>query len=491
MSYILAIDQGTSSTRAALVDKVGKIISMVQKPIHQLYPKEGWVEHSPEDIWQQTLSAMKEVVVKAHIQVKDIIACGIANQRESTVLWHKKTGEVLGNVVVWSDRRSARQCEAMKSEEKTVKEKTGLLIDPYFSANKIKWVLQQNPDAMALAKSGDLAFGTIDSFLIWRLTEGQAHYTDITNASRTLLFNIHDLEWDSDLCELFGVPMSMLPVVKPCNGQYGEMDKRYLGLPIPIMGVAGDQQASLIGQACFKPGMLKTTYGTGAFLMLNTGQHCKPSDHGLLSTIAYQIDDEVAYGLEGSIFNTGTVVKWLRDSLGLITDVNETEQLASDIPDNGGVYMVPGFTGLGAPYWAPHVKATFLGMKLDTDKRHLVRAALESVAFQTHDLISIMRQEVGEGPSEMRVDGGMVVNNWLLQQIANTCQLRIRRPACIETTVRGAAFLAGLGASFYASLNELTDCWHEDRSFLPEDIQTTAQCDYHRWQKAVESTCLF
>lgn len=491
MSYILAIDQGTSSTRAALVDKVGKIISMVQKPIHQLYPKEGWVEHSPEDIWQQTLSAMKEVVVKAHIQVKDIIACGIANQRESTVLWHKKTGEVLGNVIVWSDRRSARQCEAMKSDEKTVKEKTGLLIDPYFSANKIKWVLQQNPDAMALAKSGDLAFGTIDSFLIWRLTEGQSHYTDITNASRTLLFNIHDLEWDSDLCELFGVPMSMLPVVKPCNGEYGEMDKRYLGLPIPIMGVAGDQQASLIGQACFKPGMLKTTYGTGAFLMLNTGQHCKPSDHGLLSTIAYQIDDEVAYGLEGSIFNTGTVVKWLRDSLGLITDVNETEQLASDIPDNGGVYMVPGFTGLGAPYWAPHVKATFLGMKLDTDKRHLVRAALESVAFQTHDLISIMRREVGEGPSEMRVDGGMVVNNWLLQQIANTCQLRIRRPACIETTVRGAAFLAGLGASFYASLNELTDCWHEDRSFLPEDMQTTARCDYDRWQKAVESTCLF
>lgn len=491
MGYVLAIDQGTSSTRAALFDKCGERVSIVQKSIHQIYPKEGWVEHSPEDIWQQTLSAIKEVLVKANITVEEIVSLGIANQRESTLLWHKKTGEVIGNVIVWSDRRTASLCEGMKSEQEMVKQKTGLLLDPYFSASKIAWILKNNPDVMKLAQSGELAFGTIDSFLIWRLTEGQVHCTDITNASRTLLFNIHELKWDRELCDLFQVPMSMLPEIKPCNAHFGDIDKRYLGRAIPITGVAGDQQASLIGQACFKQGMLKATYGTGAFLLLNTGQQCKQSSQGLLSTIAYQIDDELAYGLEGSIFNTGTVVKWLRDRLSLIAHADESEQLASEIPDNGGVYMVPGFTGLGAPYWEPHAKATFLGMKLDTDKRHLVRAALESVAYQTNDLIRVMRQEVGFHPIEMRVDGGMVVNKWLLQQIANTCNLSIKRPHCIETTVRGAAFLSGLGSSFYPSLSALSQCWHEDKSFIPNSEENKLTASYERWRKAVKSTCLF
>jgi glycerol kinase len=475
MKYILAIDQGTSSTRACIFNEKGKIISISQRNITLVLPEDGWVEQSPQEIWEKTLIVIKEVIQKSGIHISDIVSTGLANQRETTLIWDKTTGKVIGNAIVWSDRRTVKICEDLREYQTLIKEKTGLLLDPYFSATKIQWLMNRYPEAKKLAKDDKLAFGTIDSFLIWRLSAGRSHVTDITNAQRTLLFNLNKSTWDEELCQLFGITSSMLPEVKSCNAHFADIDKSLLGHSIPITGVAGDQQAALIGQACFKKGMVKVTYGTGAFLLLNTGDKLIRSDKGLLTTIAYQINDQTVYGLEGSIFNTGTVIKWMRDTLGIINSPAETEQLANSLDNNGGVYLVPGFTGLGAPYWAPHVKASFLGMQLDTDRRHFARAALESVAYQTHDLLQAMGRAVLQPLTEIRVDGGMVVNNWLLQCIADTCHLTIKKPLCNESTARGAAFLAGLGCGLYGSLDEVSTYWEQDKCFIPDSEKDKAK----------------
>lgn len=491
MYYILAVDQGTSSTRAMLYNTNGRIEKIVQKSVTQIYPKDGWVEHSPEDIWQKTLTAMKEVLQKSAISIDSVKACGITNQRETTVLWNKENGEVIGNAIVWQDRRTASYCKEMIKYESIIRKKTGLLLDPYFSATKIRWLLDNNERAQRLLQKGLLAFGTIDSFLMWRLSMGAAHVTDVTNASRTMLFNIDTGEWDEELLEIFDIPHSILPNVLSCNAHFTNVHRRHFGKTIPITGVAGDQHAATVGQACFSEGMMKVTYGTGAFLLLNTGKKRVHAEKGLLSTIAYQIDSEPVYGLEGSLFNAGMVMQWLRDALHLISDVNESAAMAADVPEESGVYLVPAFTGLGAPYWQANVKASLFGLQLDTDKRHIVKAALESVAYQTKDILLAMQVKGGSCPTELRVDGGMVVNEWLLQCIANICGVIVRKPRCIETTVRGVAWLAALGAGLHQSLHDLNDCWHEEAQYCANDEHSKNKRQYDRWLQAVKSCCNF
>lgn len=488
MKYFLAVDQGTSSSRVFIFNSEGTIVDSRQFELTQYYPQSGWVEHCPEQIWRNVLSGVQELV---QLYSNDILACGITNQRETVLAWDKETNRCLGRAIVWQDRRTSQVCKDLRAHTQKVKEKTGLLLDPYFSATKMQWILANYPEAKTLLKNNRLAIGTIDSFLIWRLTGGKKFVTDMTNASRTSLFNINQLKWDQELLDLFQVPYRVLPAVKNCCDDFGVIASQWMpfksSLSIPITGVAGDQQAAVIGQACFNPGSLKSTYGTGCFLLLNTGKKRVESKTRLLTTIAYAFNGEATYCLEGSIFNAGTTVKWLRDELQLIDSAAETETLAASLDDNGGVYMVPAFTGLGAPYWESNVRAMILGMERSTNKAHLARAVLESVVYQTKDVLKCMEQDSDIKADILRVDGGMVVNNWFLQFLADSCQTRIQRPRQVETTAVGAALLAAVGCGYCSGISELSQSfWSLDQQFVPMMSEASSQYYYDGWLSAVE-----
>jgi len=484
MHYLLAIDQGTSSTRARLYTLQGKLVQSSQQALAQYYTHSGWVEQDPEEIWQTTLNVMQEVC--AAIDPIHILACGITNQRETTLIWDKKTGQCLAPAIVWQDRRTQHYCDSLMEHEEAVRSKTGLIIDPYFSASKLNWLLSNVPQARVLAQQNRLAFGTVDSFLIWRLTNGQTHVTDVTNASRTLLFNIHTQEWDEQLLRLFSIPHGILPEVRASDDHFGFIKAEFLGKEIPITGVAGDQQASLIGLGCLAEGMLKATFGTGGFILLNTGSKSVVSKHKLLTTIAYRIKGQTVYGLEGSIYQAGTTVKWLRDELKLFSASSETEALARSLDSNDGVYLVPSFTGLGAPHWHTKPGAAIVGLSLTSNRAHIARAALESVCYQTCDVLSCMREDSGIPHTILRVDGGMAANQWLLQFLASLCGLVVQCPRDIETTALGAAMLAAIGIGAIDSIQSLQKTWVFEKQFNPEGDNALIEADYQGWQRALK-----
>lgn len=485
--HILAIDQGTTSSRAIVFDKAGDMIASAQQEFPQIYPASGWVEHDPEAIWETTLKVCREALAKAEARGAQVSAIGITNQRETTLLWDRDTGKAVHNAIVWQDRRTAEYCASLKDmgHEPGITRKTGLILDPYFSATKLHWLLHNVPGARERAQRGELAFGTVDSFLLWRLTKGRVHATDATNASRTLLFNIHSQQWDRSLLALFDVPAAVLPEVKDSAAEFGETDPEWFGRPIPILGIAGDQQAALVGQACFEPGMVKSTYGTGCFALLNTGTTPVASRNRLLTTVAYRCNGRTVYALEGSIFVAGAAVQWLRDGLGLIRSAAETEALAASLDSNRGVYFVPAFTGLGTPYWDPLARGAIFGLTRDTGVAHIVRAALESVCYQTRDLLAAMAHDSATNPSALRVDGGMTANDWLLQCLADIADTPVDRPRVIETTALGAACLAGLQAGIYRSLDDLRDHWRADARFLPKLDKAQRDKLIQGWEKAV------
>lgn len=485
MNYLLAVDQGTSSTRAMIYTLQGQLITSSQYPLTQYYPQSGWVEHDPEEIWQKTLTAIRDVV--AQVKGEQILSCGITNQRETTVIWNKKTGVCLAPAIVWQDRRTEEYCHSLYEYTSVIQEKTGLLPDSYFSASKLNWLLNNNNQAQQLALRGELAFGTIDSFLIWRMTKGKQHLTDITNASRTMLFNIKTEQWDKDLLQLFQIPESILPEVCASDSHFGVIDKEWLGFEIPINGVAGDQQAALIGQGCFEDGMVKATFGTGGFLLLNTGNTPVKSQHKLLTTIAYKIKGTTAYGLEGSIYHAGTTVKWLRDEMKLITSSAETETLAQSLDSNDGVYLVSAFTGLGAPHWLSTSGAAIFGLSRSSNRAHFARAALEGVCYQTREVLTCMREDSQLDLALLRVDGGMAVNQWFLQFLADQCQLLVQKPKDIETTAKGAAILAAIGFGIYNSFAELKTAWDVEQEFKPHRALNQVDMDYEGWKKALNS----
>ena len=486
MTCLLAIDQGTTSSRAILFSAAGEQLGVAQQEFCQHFPEDGWVEHDPEDIWNSTLEVCRSVLREQKVAPADIAGIGITNQRETTIIWDRHTGVPVYRAIVWQDRRTAEFCEALKAEglEPRITEKTGLLLDPYFSGTKVKWILDHVEGARDRAKAGDLLFGTVDTFLLWRLTGGQSHKTDATNASRTLLFNIHSQQWDQELLARLDIPAEMLPEVEDSSADFGRTDAGLFGESIPVLGVAGDQQAALIGQGCFRTGMIKSTYGTGCFVIMNTGSEAITSGNKLLTTVAYRLNGEVTYGLEGSIFVAGAAVQWLRDGLKLISSAAESESIASGHPTSHGVYLVPAFTGLGAPYWDPNARGAILGLTRDSGIGDIVTATLQSVCFQTQDLLSAMRHD-GAVPTILRVDGGMVANNWVTQHLADILQLPVDRPAVIETTALGVACLAGLKAGLFSSIGELAAQWRLERRFEPQMPPETAHQLYHGWQDAV------
>ncbi len=487
---ILAIDQGTTSTRAVMFDARGKPLAVSQTPLRQIFPADGWVEHDAEEIWQAVLGVCRKVIEQTG-GADGIAAIGITNQRETTVVWNRRTGAPVTNAIVWQDRRGAPLCAALRDagHEGAIQNKTGLLIDSYFSATKLQWILDSIPGARAGAEKGELAFGTIDTFLLWRLTGGRVHATDATNASRTMLFDIHNGRWDDGLLALFGVPKSLLPDVRDTAGDFGASDPALFGRSIPITALVGDQQGALVGQACFAPGMIKSTYGTGCFVLVNTGHQALPSRNRLLTTIAYRLGGKTTYALEGSIFNAGTVVQWLRDNAKMIGSAAESEKFAVELEDAGGtgkVYFVPAFTGLGAPHWNPHARGAILGLTRDSGIAHIVRAGLESVCYQTHDLLTALRQDGVAAPTALRVDGGMIANNWLLQFLADITEVPVERPVYAETTVLGAAFLAGLGANVFGSLGDISAAWKLDFRATPQMRADQRQSLLAGWQAAVK-----
>lgn len=485
--YILTIDQGTTSTRAIVFDQIGTLKGQHQLTFQQYFPGDGWVEHDLEEIWQTTLTCCREAIVKAGLLPTQIAAIGITNQRETTAIWDRASGRPVHKAIVWQDRRTAERCQQLSTPTNIglVKRKTGLLIDPYFSASKIAWILDHLPEGRASAKRGELAFGTIDSFLLWRLTGGAVHATDPTNAARTLLFNIHTQSWDAELLDLFNIPIQLLPQVFDNCAEFGMTETSLFGVAIPIAAMAGDQQAALIGEACFKPGALKITYGTGCFLLQNTGQEVLQSSHHLLSTVAYRLKGQVTYALEGSIFAAGTIVQWLRDQMGLIEQSSDSEAMAESLSDNQGVYFVPAFTGLGAPHWNPTARGAIFGMTRDTRPEHIVRAGLEAIAYQTRDLVNAMIEDGSEPPLSIRVDGGMVANNWLVQFLADILQIPVERPRVIETTALGVAYLACLQLGIYKSLDEIEYNWQLDRRFKPILKPSVVDDWYSAWQGAI------
>lgn len=489
---ILAIDQGTTSTRAIVFAPDSSIIAVAQQEFAQHYPHDGWVEHDPEDIWTSTIVVCREAVSLAIAKGARIAAIGVTNQRETTVVWDRSTGQTIYNAIVWQDRRTANSCRTLQEQGlfEAVNSRTGLLLDPYFSASKVAWILDNVEGARDKAQAGELAFGTIDSFLIWRLTDGQVHATDVTNASRTNLFNIHDMAWDDKLLEIFNVPKSVLPEVKECADDYGHTTEELFGFSLPILGVAGDQQAASIGQCCFQQGAIKSTYGTGCFVMLNTGTQAFASKNKLLTTVAYTIKGKTHYALEGSIFIAGAAVQWLRDGLGLIRSASETEALAKSVEDDHGVFMVPAFAGLGAPHWAPDARGAIYGLTRGTTNAHFVRAALESVCYQTTDLMQAMAED-GVSIHKIRVDGGMVGNSWLCQFLANILNITVERPQILETTALGAAYLAGLQAGIYASVEDLASRNKVDVEFNSTMDNTSREQLLKGWQSAVHSTLGF
>ena len=467
--FILALDQGTTSSRAILFDRNGLPVASAQKEFTQYYPKPGWVEHDPEEIWSTQAGVALEAITKAGLESSDIAAIGITNQRETTVLWNRKTGKPVYNAIVWQDRRTADYCDKLKSEGKSseILKKTGLIIDAYFSATKIRWILDNVRDARKLAEDGQLAFGTIDSWLVWNLTKGKLHITDVSNASRTMLFNIHTLKWDEELLKLFNIPSAILPEVKSSSEIYGKTEGHF-STSIPVAGIAGDQQAALFGQMCTEPGMVKNTYGTGCFMMMNIGNKPIESKSKLLTTIAWRIGNETQYALEGSIFIAGAVVQWLRDGLGIIKNSSDVEKLASKVKDTEGVYFVPAFAGLGAPYWNQHARGTLVGITRGSTSAHIARAALDSIAYQTLEVLLAMQKDSGIDISELRVDGGATVNNNLMQFQADLLQSKVVRPKITETTALGAAYLAGLAVNYWSNINEIRQQWQIDRTFSPQ-----------------------
>lgn len=484
--YILAIDQGTTSTRAIVFDVSGEIKGVGQKELKLYYPDNGWVEQNAEDIWADTQSVCREAVEKSGVAVSDVATIGITNQRETTVVWDKKTGKPVYNAIVWQDRRTADVCSGLKGkgQEDTVRQKTGLLLDPYFSATKAQWILDNVEGVRARAENGELLFGTMDCFLLWHLTKGQEHATDITNASRTLLYNIVDQDWDKDLLELFNIPASLLPEVKDNSADFGVTD--VLGTPVPVQGMAGDQQAAFFGQACFEPGMMKSTYGTGCFALSNIGDTFRLSEHRLLTTVGFRLDGKITYAIEGAIFVAGAAVQWLRDGLGIVKKASETEQLAFSVKDNAGVYLVPAFTGLGAPYWDPHARGAITGLTRDATAAHIARATLEAQGYQTQDLMSAMAEDTGLPVAEIRVDGGMVNNDWLCQFLADITGRPVLRPEIVETTALGAAYLAGLKAGLYASTDDIAKAWRLQKRFDPVMDETERDRLYAGWKQAVK-----
>lgn len=486
-NYIISLDQGTTSSRALLISKKGKIVAMAQREFQQIFPKPGWVEHNPNEILESQLAVLKEVLSKNKIPPGAIKAIGITNQRETTVVWNKKTGKPVYNAIVWQDKRTASLCEDLKSKglSEYVRKNTGLVLDSYFSGTKIKWMLDNVDGARILAENGDLLFGTIDSWLVWNLTNGEKHVTDYSNASRTMIFNINALEWDKKLLEALEIPVKMLPEVQPSASYFGNYT--FDGVKLPIAGIAGDQQAALFGQACFKGGMAKNTYGTGCFLLMNTGEKPQYSENGLLTTIAWGIKDKVTYALEGSIFVAGAAIQWLRDGLQLIESATETEELALSVSGDNPVYVVPAFAGLGAPYWDMYARGAIFGLTRDTGKAHLVRATVESLAYQTKDILNAMQQDAGIELANLKVDGGACANNFLMQFQADLLGKEVCRPEVIESTAMGAAFLAGITVGVWTEI-EIMRLQGIDRTFKPQIEEEKRNKLYKKWQKAIERT---
>ncbi len=491
MTYILAIDQGTTSSRSILFDGELRVVATAQEEFPQHYPASGWVEHDPSDLWSSVAGTARAVMEKAGVSATDIAAIGITNQRETTLIWDRKTGEPIHNAIVWQDRRTADTCAALKAagHEPMITARTGLLLDPYFSGTKIKWLLDNVDGARERAVRGELAFGTVDTFLIWKLTGGRVHATDATNAARTLIYNIAKGEWDTDICQLLDIPMSLLPEVKDCAADFGCTRADLFGREIPILGVAGDQQAATIGQACFKPGMMKSTYGTGCFALLNTGADMVPSKNRLLTTIAYRLNGQTTYALEGSIFIAGAVVQWLRDGLKIIREAKETQPLAEGADPSQDVVLVPAFTGLGAPYWRPDCRGAVYGLTRNSGPAELAKAALESVGYQTRDLLEAMRSDWGAAADGvLRVDGGMTASDWAMQFLSDILGAPVDRPVVTETTALGAAYLAGLQAGLYPPREEFQKSWALERRFTPLMLPATRDAKYARWGRAVTAT---
>jgi glycerol kinase len=488
--FILALDQGTTSSRAIVFDHAGRIVSVAQQEFPQIYPQPGWVEHDPEAIWSTQLSTARQAVARAAIEPAQLAALGITNQRETVVVWDRDTGQPLHNAIVWQCRRTAPMCDQLRAGgwSGPIRGKTGLVVDAYFSGTKLAWLLDHVPGLRSRAERGQALFGTIDSFLIWRLSGGKLHISDVSNASRTMLFNIHTLDWDDDILAELRIPRIMLPDVRPSSQFYGATSADLLGAAIPISGAAGDQQAALFGQTCFQPGQAKNTYGTGCFLLLNTGRQAVTSEHGLLTTIAWQLWDvgEVIYALEGSVFVTGAAIQWLRDGLGIIDHAADTEDLARGVADSGGVYFVPAFVGLGAPYWDAYARGTIIGLTRGTDRRHLARAALESICYQSRDVLEVMAADAGLHLKALRADGGASANNLLMQLQADLLGVPVQRPAVIETTALGAAYLAGLAVDYWSGMDEIAAQWQVGARFEPAMAAEQRDSLYAGWQRAVE-----
>ena len=485
--FILALDQGTTSSRAILFDHSGKNIATTQQDFKQIFPKPGWVEHDPNDIWDSQIQSALKITNEIDIEFKDIVGIGITNQRETTIVWDRETGKPIYNAIVWQDRRTAKYCDSLKQKGylDNIKKKTGLIIDAYFSATKLKWILDNVDGAREKAKSGNLCFGTVDTWLIWKLTKGKVFVTDVSNASRTMLFNIKTLSWDDKLLELFDIPKSILPEVKESSEVYGFTDESIFEVKIPIAGIAGDQQAALFGQLCTEKGMVKNTYGTGCFLLMNTGEKPVYSNNNLLTTIAWTINGKTSYALEGSVFVGGAVVQWIRDGLNLIDDAAEIEELAKKVEDNGGVYFVPALTGLGAPYWDSYARGTIVGLTRGSNKSHLARAAIEGIAFQVYDIVKAMEADANAKGTELRVDGGATANNLLLQFQADIFQFPVIRPNFLETTALGAAYLAGLAVGYWNSIEDLKNQWSIDKVFEPNIEDSEVLSLIMQWHKAV------
>jgi len=488
--YILALDQGTTSSRSLVFDEQGNIISQAQKEFRQLFPQPGWVEHDAEEIWSTQYGTMAEAVAKANINMKQIAGIGITNQRETTVVWDKSSGQPIYNAIVWQDRRTASDCDKLKSAgwAETIQQKTGLIIDAYFSATKLKWILDNVTGARQKAINGELAFGTIDSWLTWKLTNGEVHVTDVSNASRTMLYNIHSLQWDEELLKIFDIPASVLPEVKPSSKIYGVTGSIIPDSRIPIAGIAGDQQAALFGQLCTQPGMVKNTYGTGCFMLMNTGEKAIASKNNLLTTIAWQIDNKTVYALEGSVFIAGAVVQWLRDELKIIRTSAEIEKLAAQVKDTEGVYIVPAFAGLGAPHWNQYARGSIFGLTRGSSNAHIARAALDSIAYQTFDVLKAMEADAAIHIKELRVDGGATVNNQLMQFQSDILNTKVVRPKITETTALGAAYLAGLAVGYWKSIEEIQEQWQADKSFSPSMVDEKRNELVKGWQRAVNAS---
>ncbi|ENL6207980.1 glycerol kinase GlpK [Staphylococcus pseudintermedius] len=493
-NYILSIDQGTTSSRAILFNEEGEIVGVAQREFKQHFPKSGWVEHDANEIWSSVLSVMASVLTENNVSANEVKGIGITNQRETTVVWDKETGRPIYNAIVWQSRQTQSICDALKQEghEQTFRDKTGLLLDPYFSGTKVKWILDKVDGAREKAAKGEILFGTIDTWLVWKLSGGRAHVTDYSNASRTLMYNIHELKWDDELLELLDVPLAMLPEVKPSSEVYCEtIDYHFFGQNVPIAGIAGDQQAALFGQACFERGDVKNTYGTGGFMLMNTGEEAVKSGNGLLTTIAYGIDGKVNYALEGSIFVSGSAIQWLRDGLRMINSAPQSEDYAIRVDSTEGVYVVPAFVGLGTPYWDSDARGAIFGLTRGTEKEHFIRATLESLCYQTRDVIEAMGQDSGIEVNSLRVDGGAVKNNFLMQFQSDLLNIEVERPEINETTALGAAYLAGIATGFWKDKSEIQRRWKLEKSFEPEMDQKESNRLYKGWKKAVEATQVF